>query len=390
MEGLPACATKCLMQASSVSSCALTDMQCICSDTQLQTVLQGCILQSCSVKETFTLKRLSDTMCGVTPGADSNTLVIVSTVFLVIAIICVFLRGAGRALGSSFGFDDLSIALGLGVAIAIGVIVFPIRDLGLGKDIWMIPFDDINKIHYLFNVLTTLYPPCISLIKMSMLFLYLRLFPGNKIRIVTIITLILTTIWGIIYIFPNIFVCSPRSYAWTSWDGEHKGTCLNQTAIVVSHAIINIILDVWIICLPLPTLLKLKLKMTKKIGVCVMFLIGLLVTILSILRLSTTTGFLKSTNPTRDFVPVSIWSVLEIDLAIICACFPGMRAFFKMVLPSSESSVTYGSYGPSGESSTLKTPKSFNLSVSSSGRVRPSQKPRSDDSDVVHLTEMQG
>ncbi|KAL4937711.1 hypothetical protein BDV06DRAFT_226682 [Aspergillus oleicola] len=387
MEGLPACATKCLMQAGSASSCALTDMKCICNDTHLQTVLQGCILQSCSVKEAFTAKRLSDTMCGVTPEADSDTLVIVSTVFLVIAIICVLLRGAGRAMGSNFGLDDLSIALGLGVAIAIGVIVFPIRDLGLGKDIWMIPFDDINKILELFNVLTTIYPPCISLIKISMLFLYLRLFPGNKIRIVTMITLALTTMWGIIYTIVGIFVCTPRSYAWTNWDGEHQGTCLNETAIVVSHAIINIILDVFIICLPLPTLLKLELKMSKKIGVCFMFLIGLLVTVLSILRLSTTTGFMKSTNPTRDFVPVSIWSALEIDLAIICACFPGVRAFFKIVMPSSKSSVTYGSYDPSG-SSAIKTPKSFNLSVSSSGRVRPSQKPRSDDSDFVHLTKM--
>ncbi|KAL4928119.1 CFEM domain-containing protein [Aspergillus undulatus] len=364
MEGLPRCATECLLQAGSASSCELTDMQCICKDTQLQTLLQGCILQSCSVKEAFTAKRLSDMTCGVTPEAQTDTLVIVSTIFLVIAIICVLLRAAGRLMGSSLGMDDLAIALGLGVAIAIGVIAFRIRDLGLGQDIWMISFGNIDKILELFNVLTTIYPPCISLIKMSMLFLYLRLFPGNKIRLVTIITLVLTTVWGIIYTIVGTFVCTPRSYAWTSWDGEHQGTCLNETAIVVSHAIINIILDVFVIGLPIPTLLKLKLSNTKKAGVCMMFLIGLLVTVLSILRLSTTTGFMKSSNPTRDFVPVSIWSVLEIDLGIICACLPGTRAFLKMVLPPSESTMTYRSYRPSGESpSTDKTPKSFNLSA---------------------------
>lgn len=72
-----------------------------------------------------------------------------------------------------------------------------------------------------------------------------------------------------------VFVCSPRSYAWESWDGEHQGTCLNQSAIVVSHAIENIIFDVFIIALPLPVLWKLKLSLPKKLGVCLMFLIGL-------------------------------------------------------------------------------------------------------------------
>ncbi|KAL4809821.1 hypothetical protein BDV18DRAFT_49605 [Aspergillus unguis] len=373
MDALPTCALTCLAKAAKAAQCMPTDPSCICENPKLNQLLEPCILTSCSVKEAFTAKRMSDKSCGVAPPGPADTLVDVSTVFLVIAIICTMIRVAARILGRNFGLDDLFIILGLGVGIGIGGIAFPIRDLGLGKDIWDIPFDDITHILYLFSILTTIYPVAIACIKLSMLFLYLRLFPNPKLRIISWITIGFVAAWGIIYVFVNIFVCTPRSFQWESWDGEHQGTCMSKNAIVVSHAIENIIFDVFIIALPLPVLWNLQLSIPKKIGVSLMFLVGLVVTVLSILRLVFTFGFLKSSNPTRDFVPVSIWSVLEIDIGIICACFPGMRAFFKFVFPSAET--TGRSYDFSDQTSgTRKTARFSNLSISSTGRVRPSKR----------------
>jgi hypothetical protein len=51
---------------------------------------------------------------------------------------------------------------------------------------------------------------------------------------------------------------------------------MDEQAILMSHAIINIVLDVVVIGLPLPTLLRLKLGRDKKVGVCVMFVIGIM------------------------------------------------------------------------------------------------------------------
>jgi hypothetical protein len=109
-----------------------------------------------------------------------------------------------------------------------------------------------------------------------MLLLYLRLFPSTTLRIATITILTLTAIWGLVYTLINIFICNPRSYAWEQWDGEHEGRCMDQQAILMSHAIINIVLDVVVIGLPLPTLLRLKLGRDKKVGVFVMFVVGIL------------------------------------------------------------------------------------------------------------------
>jgi hypothetical protein len=40
----------------------------------------------------------------------------------------------------------------------------------------------------------------------------------------------------------------------------------------------------------------------------------------------------RSNRATGDFIPVCIWSVLEIDLGILCACMPGIRACFRFIV----------------------------------------------------------
>jgi hypothetical protein len=61
------------------------------------------------------------------------------------------------------------------------------------------------------------------------------------------------------------------------WDGEHQGTCLiNNNALGFANAGISILLDIWMLCLPLTQLLKLSLHWKKKVGVAMMFSVGLL------------------------------------------------------------------------------------------------------------------
>jgi hypothetical protein len=178
------------------------------------------------------------------------------------------------------------------------ILIITVHNAGLGTDFWNIPFENITRTLYvrtliflppsglpnasnqhrfqLFAIVVNLYPPTIALIKISMLLLYLRLFPSTTLRIATITILTLTAIWGLVYTLINVFICNPRNYAWEQWDGEHEGKCMDQQAILMSHAIMNIVLDVVVIALPLPTLLRLKLGRDKKVGVCVMFVIGIL------------------------------------------------------------------------------------------------------------------
>ena len=83
-------------------------------------------------------------------------------------------------------------------------------------------------------------------------------------------------LWGFSFVIVAIFVCKPISYLWTQWDGLHEGQCLNDAAYVWTNAATNIALDIWVLAIPLWELRKLQLHWKKKIGVALMFSIGIL------------------------------------------------------------------------------------------------------------------
>ncbi|KAL4986499.1 hypothetical protein BDW68DRAFT_125248 [Aspergillus falconensis] len=126
----------------------MTDIDCFCHDRTMAKAMGTCVVQACSAPDIFAVRRLSDTVCGVKPKAQTEVLVIVSTIFLVIMIVCALMRTAARVLNRNYGLDDLAISLGVGIAVAIGVIVYPVCNLGLGKDIWYLERPKIDRILY--------------------------------------------------------------------------------------------------------------------------------------------------------------------------------------------------------------------------------------------------
>lgn len=72
-----------------------------------------------------------------------------------------------------------------------------------------------------------------------------------------------------------IFACKPISAVWTSWDKEHKPDyCINQNVFYLVAAGFNIAIDIAIVVIPIPELMKLKLSMRKKLFLVSMFSVG--------------------------------------------------------------------------------------------------------------------
>ncbi|KAL4944492.1 hypothetical protein BDV06DRAFT_220227 [Aspergillus oleicola] len=355
MDLLPDCAVACLAQVIPSSTCALTDINCICTNQQLNAQVTACGLATCTVKDSLLSQRALYTICDYPVTVDNNAFSIVLVVGLVLCCIAVALRVAARILRANIGFDDGMALLALGSVIAISVVGLINKDLGLGKDLWFLPFDDITKfLHYYFAV-EALYVISVALTKISMLLLYLRLFPNKGFRLATKLVLAFTTAWGLGSLFASIFICRPVSYFWLMWDGEHEGSCGDHEALLWSGAVINIILDVVIIVLPLPTVFKLQMKLKKKVWVFVVFLIGLVVTVVSVLRfVYALLNFDMTHNPTKSIVKPSIYSLVEIDLSLICTCMPGIRAFASHIhtLIFGEPTTNISTYGSSPGPST--------------------------------------
>lgn len=226
---------------------------------------------------------------------------------------------------------------------------------GLGRDIWTLTFDQIYDFGKYFLILEILYFTEITILKLAMLFLYLRIFPAASIQRTLWGTIIVNSLFGIIFVVITAFVqCRPISYFWKLWDGEHEGTCLNLTAIGYSNACISIALDLWMLAIPLVQIRSLNLSWQRKIGAGAMFLVGSLysfnlhfakemliefsVTVVSILRLGSLVKFgAHSRNPTWEYVEVTIWSQVEINVGIICTCMPSFRLFIHRLFPRLQS-----------------------------------------------------
>lgn len=155
--------------------------------------------------------------------------------------------------------------------------------------------------------------------------------------------------------------CRPISLFWTQWDGEHEGYCLDtQTAIYVNSAF-NIFFDLVVFFLPVPKLLKLQVRDTKrKISAIFTFLLGLFVTICSIVRLKYLSNLGKITNATYHYNDISLWSGLEGDVGVICACMPTIAGpvlyFFRETIGSKLSSMGSSRTGQTGTSTSRMKP----------------------------------
>ncbi|KAL4987806.1 hypothetical protein BDW68DRAFT_197132 [Aspergillus falconensis] len=329
MDRLPECALACLISALSNSTCSATDFACICADTELNAQLTPCMLASCTVRESLTAQNYSYSKCQYLATENTATFPIVNIVGIIVAIVSVALRAAYRMLAGQLGLDDYTICAALFVAVAISGVGFPLKTHGLGKNIWTVPFSDISETLKLFFIEEVLYTICTALIKISMLFLYLRLFPNALLRRAIFISLAITSLWALGSFLAQVLSCKPVSYYWNQWDGEHVGKCSSHNSLLLAHSIINIFLDILVFALPMPVLVRLQMSIEKRVGICLMFAVGLVVTVISILRLVETVGFNDTTNPTKDFVPVGVWSLLEIDVGIMCSCMPGIRALCK-------------------------------------------------------------
>jgi hypothetical protein len=135
------------------------------------------------------------------------------------------------------------------------------------------------------------------------------------------------------------------SLFWTQWDGEHAGTCLPLQEWIYVNSAFNILFDLIVFFLPVPKLLALQVKdKRRKAGAVLTFLLGLFVTICSIVRLQYLAQLGKVANATYHYNAISLWSGLEGDVGVICACMPTIAGpilyFFREKVGSRISSFT--------------------------------------------------
>ncbi|KAH6889830.1 hypothetical protein B0T10DRAFT_513027 [Thelonectria olida] len=353
LSSLSSCASTCVGNAIVASNCTAGDVKCVCAESTALKEGLVCVSENCSVKNLLTTYNSTNTYCQVPVRNKSPLFINITIIFGVLSGVFIAARIASKIAiaHSDFGLDDVFIILTLICGIpSTAMNIHGTAGHGEGKDIWTIEFDTLTKFFFYFWLLEVFYFAQVVLLKMSLLFFYLRIFPGPPQKLLWG-TVIFNAIFGLIFTFLAAFQCTPVSFFWTNWDGEHHGTCLNVNGIGWANAAISIAIDIWMLAIPLWQLRSLKLHWKKKIGVAAMFVVGTFVTVVSIVRLQFIVDLGSSTNPTYDQTEVSIWSTIEINVGIICASMPSLRILMVRLFPrlggSSYDSSKYNNYGDS-------------------------------------------
>lgn len=86
--------------------------------------------------------------------------------------------------------------------------------------------------------------------------------------------------------------------------------CINTAAFYIANGVLNCVSDLIILALPLPVIWGLALARRQKIHLCMMFGVGTISCVVSIIRLKSIIVFLNHgmSDITYDIVGINIWS----------------------------------------------------------------------------------
>ncbi|EHK22634.1 uncharacterized protein TRIVIDRAFT_221904 [Trichoderma virens Gv29-8] len=242
---------------------------------------------------------------------------------------------------------------------------------GLGKHIWADPPDAKYAWAIGLFVAELGYFVTITCVKWSILAFYWRSFKvRSSVKIPIYILAVIVLLWAIAVILVTIFQCQPTSAWWNRFNPTHplrpdQYRCtVDSVKFFYGNAIPTIVTDVLMLALPLPYITKLQLPRGQKFALVGIFLVGIFVTVVSIVRLHyLVRGNLADPDITWSFVDIALWSVVEGNVAIFCACLP----FLRPVL----SKISFGFFSLSSLSSKKQQQSSGSLKMSHHNRDGP-------------------
>lgn len=143
---------------------------------------------------------------------------------------------------------------------------------GLGHHVSDLPPSFLVQAQKLLLGVEIIYPVSMTMIRISVTLLYKRVFSraGKNFHRAFWATHVLSIAWLFHVEVLAIWQCNPPSGRWSPRDAK----CLRAWSMQLEVVITNIIMDFWVLVLPLPNLWSLRMKAVKKIQVTFLFVLG--------------------------------------------------------------------------------------------------------------------
>ncbi|KAI1338795.1 hypothetical protein F5Y15DRAFT_98152 [Xylariaceae sp. FL0016] len=177
------------------------------------------------------------------------------------------------------------------------------------------------------------YQLCLCLTKLSILTFYMRMLSSRaSLSWLSFSTTVFVVAYGIPLLFMSIFQCYPI-------EGQvfgHPMKCLGFSELLIASACLHTVTDAWLIILIVPVISRLDLPLRQKVALSVVLSLSIFVIAASLIRLQLSLH--------RDFRPTFgvqgpntmaffVMTVLECDIALICASAPTLRPLISRLWP---------------------------------------------------------
>ncbi|KAF2706202.1 hypothetical protein K504DRAFT_438260 [Pleomassaria siparia CBS 279.74] len=230
------------------------------------------------------------------------------------------------------GADDY-ILMGTLVAATGVMVLFTLQcNYALGQHAQDVTVDDLQKTLQVYYGAVLCYMFAIGLVKITIVVQHMRIF-----RVFPIICYIC---WGV-FIFLILWLLGTllcivafcRISGPLSWNSDSVSSKCEVTTWLV-HAAISIGTDCFMILLPIPAVWQMRNPPRQKVAICCLFAVGGVACTMSCLRVVSLTKIAQTSDLSYDTIWPSIWTALEIDIAIICAALMAIRPLLIRWIPA--------------------------------------------------------
>ena len=204
--------------------------------------------------------------------ADPILAVCVATSVSAVILLCMRLYSTARITRSA-SYDDAASVIALVLSLCFAGLIIGFRDNA--RHGWDLPLsaytDSFATVVFAEQIFAAL---SLSFAKVSILLLLFRLFaPARWFRYMIYLGIVWATLMSLVTIIVAGALCAPR-HGESFGDRTVAERCGHETTWAVVQGASDVVLDFFIIYLPIPMLWKLNMGLTRKIGVMAIFLTG--------------------------------------------------------------------------------------------------------------------
>ncbi|KAI0534774.1 hypothetical protein GGR58DRAFT_515861 [Xylaria digitata] len=274
---------------------------------------------------------------GVQPNFDNPPNGNIQTHFgLAICIFLVFTGASLRAYSKIFCMKQVHLEDYVGLLALAPYIGFVygvyhlMRTTGIYVHQWNIRASTVPSALYIVYVNTSLFQATIGTVKTAILLDWTRIFVPRGTRTsfwwTCQIVMWANIAYYIVVTITSAISCFPHEKI---WHPTTPGTCFNTRVFFVTNASLNLASDILILVLPHRVIWNLKMSRQKKIGVSLVFAVGVIACLVGGTRLSRGVIYYLSNDNLYNVSAVFLWCTAELSISFLVFCLPPSRKIFS-------------------------------------------------------------